>query len=613
MIKYTTIISLLFFLTCFAQQGNEQNSKYLLAQSYENAGDFQSAIKIYEELIQADPDNPQYFVLLNRAYMQVKNYAASINLLEDHLVKYPDDTETYGMLGSTYYLMGNENKAFEVWEKPLQKAGATAITYRVIGNFAVERRAFEKAIEFFKEGKEKTDNKIIFSMDLARLYGITMQYVKAAGEYCDILKSDQSQYQLVRSGVFTLISKPEVISKILPVFEEVDNGSNNAITGLLAELYTQNKEYDKAFQLYTELDKKESSKGNRLLNFAQLLFQEKEYTTAANTFEKIYSLYPDNNITSLAKLGYAKSLEAKLFEEYTNVLPIWKPEFKAQKFESSEITEVLNAFSEIVKLYKNSEAAFEAELRIGMINLYMLGNKEEAVKKFRTVVSEAPLSKSSGEAYLELGDLELSDGNLNEAEKNYLQVSKINSDEKTVSAAQYKLARIKYYEGKNADAYNLVSSLTNNLKDDYANDAIAFSIILNNAKFDSSNGVLFAKAELLAEQKKYKEAAEIFGQISDDKNAMLFQPVALYRLAEIEIAEDNFSRSVEILQRIVDEKDKNMYADKALFLMGKVYQYGLKDKSKAVEIYEKLLSLFPNSILIDDAREKILSLRNKLS
>ncbi len=155
--------------------------------------------------------------------------------------------------------------------------------------------------------------------------------------------------------------------------------------------------------------------------------------------------------------------------------------------------------------------------------------------------------------------------------------------------------------------------MTNNLKDDYANDAIAFSIILNNAKFDSSNGVLFAKAELLAEQKKYKEAAEIFGQISDDKNAMLFQPVALYRLAEIEIAEDNFSRSVEILQRIVDEKDKNMYADKALFLMGKVYQYGLKDKSKEVEIYEKLLSLFPNSILIDDAREKILSLRNKLS
>jgi len=93
----------------------------------------------------------------------------------------------------------------------------------------------------------------------------------------------------------------------------------------------------------------------------------------------------------------------------------------------------------------------------------------------------------------------------------------------------------------------------------------------------------------------------------------LFQPVALYKLAEMEIAEDKFTAALETLGKIVEEGNKNMYSDRALFLMGKTYQYGLKDESKALELYKKLLAEFPNSILINEAREKIISLQNKLS
>ena len=63
---------------------------------------------------------------------------------------------------------------------------------------------------------------------------------------------------------------------------------------------------------------------------------------------------------------------------------------------------------------------------------------------------------------------------------------------------------------------------------------------------------------------------------------------------------------------MVEEGEKNIYADKALYLLGNIYQYGVGDSTKAVEIYEKLLAKFPASIYLDEARNEIIKLREKV-
>ncbi|MGA8265636.1 MAG: hypothetical protein WB779_14430, partial [Ignavibacteriaceae bacterium] len=64
---------------------------------------------------------------------------------------------------------------------------------------------------------------------------------------------------------------------------------------------------------------------------------------------------------------------------------------------------------------------------------------------------------------------------------------------------------------------------------------------------------------------------------------------------------------------IADECSKNIYADKELYLEGKTYEYGLKNKGKAIDAYENLLAKFPNSIYLDEVRKTIISLKNKIS
>ena len=120
-------------------------------QSYEQSGYPDKAKEIYEDLYKRNPSNLQYFNSLNRIYISLKQYDSSVKLLEQKLSSNPQDINLYGLLGSTYYLMGNETKAFSTWDDGLKNAPQSQLNYKVIANYAIERRDFEKAIDFLKE------------------------------------------------------------------------------------------------------------------------------------------------------------------------------------------------------------------------------------------------------------------------------------------------------------------------------------------------------------------------------------------------------------------------------------------------------------------------------
>ena len=608
--KITLIVLSLFLFSAQAQQRNDQ--KLALAQSYEQIGDFDSATKLYEELYLSDPSNSQYIGALYRVYIQIKNYAAVVNILEERIKQKPDDISAYGMLGSAYYLMGNEEKAFESWDNAFQSGNINPMFYRVIADYAVERRAFEKAIELYEKGKEASNDKILFAYDLIRLYSLTMQFEKAAREYCFILSSDPTQLQAVEQKVFENINRPGALDATLKIIEDCADRDIMSFSYLLARLYSEKKMYDKAYETYLYIDEKQSSKGRDLYQFAQQMFAEKEYKLSSEIFSKINELYPDSPLSSQAKLGYARSLEASLLEEYEKLLPLWKTYFPLVKFQSEETKKVIAAFNVVANLYKHSEPAYESLLRTAVIRFYLLKEYDNAKQLLETIVNEAPLSKSSAEAYLELGNMALIQGNVEGAEKDYLSVLSLRSaSEDQKNKAIYKLGRVNLYKGNFEEARNYLFKVLSNLKDNSANDAIELSLLLNPELNDSSNLMIFAQAEFLAEQKKFNEAATDYKKLSEYQQAFVLRAISSIRFSEMMIAIDNYPEAITVLQGISEEGEKNIYADKALYLLGRINQFGIKNFVEAEKYYQKLLADYPKSVYLDDARVQLLLLQNK--
>ena len=611
MIKtFAIIISFILISYINAQQRIDQ--RFALAQSYEQAGEFNSAAKIYEELYQTDPSNPQFINGLYRVYTQLKNYAALVNILEEQIKKNPNDITSYGMLGSTYYLMGNDEKASEVWQRPFSAGNVNPVFYRVIAGYALERRAFEIAIDLYEQGKDASEDKVLFSYDLANLYSLTMQFEKAADEYCTILTIEPTQLQSVEAKIFESISRHGALEATIKVIENCADKSNLSFSYLLAKLYNEQKSYKKAYEIYLYIDEAQSGQGRELYNFAQQMFAEKQFKLTSEVFNKIIELHPDSPVISIAKLGYARSLEASLFEEYTKSLPLWKTYFQPPKYFSEDTEKVLAAFNEIINLYKHSEPAYESLLRTAVIKFYLLQEYEDALRLLKIITSEAPLSRITAEAYLESGNINLIEGKISEAEADYLAVLKLRDakeDEKT--KAYYKLGRINLYQGKFEETRNYLSKVLSNLRDNSANDAVELSLLLNPEITDSSNLMIFARAEFLAEQKKFNDAAIDYKKLSEDPQTFLLRSVSAVRYGEMMIATDNYTDAVTVLESVSAEREKNIYSDKAVYLLGKIHQFGIKNYSKAEEYYQKLLTDFPKSIYAEDARAQLQLLQNK--
>ena len=608
--KITLIILVVLLFSVQAQQ--RDNQKFSIAQSYEQIGDYNSAVKLYEELYQSDPANSMYINALYRIYTQLKNYAALVNILDERLKQKPDDIEAYGMLGSTYYLMGNEEKAIEVWNKPFQSGNINPVFYRVVGNFVLERRAFELAIDLYEQGKKASEDKVLYAFDLARLYSLTMQFEKAAQEYCYILSNQPSQQQIVESNVFQNVNRPGALDATIKVIEDCADKNNLSFSFLLAKLYSEKKSYQKAYEIYLYIDELQSSKGMQLYNFGRQMFSEKEYKLAAEVYKRITEEYPDSPVNSQASLGYARSLEASLLEDYEKTLPLWKPYFPLTKFQSEKTEEVLNAFNVVTNLYKHSEPAYESILRTAIIKFYLLNNYEDSRSLLQIIVNEAPLSQNSAEAYIELGNIAIIEGKLDEAGENFSAILKLqNASEEQKNKAIYKLGKVNFFQGNFDEAKKNLSKVLGDLKDNSANDALELTLLLNPQMNDSSNLLTYAQAEYLAEQKKFDEAAINYKKLTENQQSFVLHSISAVKYGEMLLAVDNYQDAVLVLEGVTAEGEKNIYADKAVYLLGRIHQYGIKNMSKAEEFYQKLLADYPKSIYADDARAQILFLQNK--
>jgi tetratricopeptide (TPR) repeat protein len=604
-------ISIFFFFIAVSFAQNDLNNRFMLANSYEQAGEYLKAKTILEELYSLQPENYQFFDALNRVYTQLKNYAESEQIIKKKISSSPNDVNLYGLLGKTYHMMGDENKAFETWNRAIEISNYNPAVYRLVSNYAVERRDFSFAIDVLKRGKEKTPDPLMFSYELANLYSLTMNFTGAASEYIEILKKLPGENLNVRQRLSTITGKPEAIKQTVAVFEKEANTPE--VKSILAWLYTENKNFDKAHKLFKELDDERGSSGADIFGFAQHLYGLKEYKFAAEVYSEIMK-NSGSPFINAAKLGYAKSTEELIKTDYHVSSGAWKPLKKTVLINNPDIDRLVKTYLELSNQVANNDVLNEASFRAARILKNFKNEPDEAEKLFRRIVDNSPVSLFAGESILELARLNLKKGNLDEAIELLKKAQVLpRATEEQKNQAKLIMAEIHFYRKDLESSQKMLSQVLGNLKDNSANDAIELSLILNTKMNDSLALLSYAEAEFLSIQEKFDEAKTKYSSIPTDKAGFLLGSLIDLRKAEVELGLDNIQGSVDILEKLSAEDSGNIYADKALYLLGNIFEYSIDDPQKAIGIYEKLLAKFPRSMYLDEAREHIINLKNKVS
>lgn len=252
------------------------------AAEYESQKMFPAAEKIYQNLIVANPNEPDYYLLLGKLFVQTKKYAQGIEVYERALKKLPDSIELKLALSDALLKSAKRTEGEKWVREVLEQDPKNADALTELGLFYELEGNSDMAIVYYENALKEDPNNITALAYLSRLLIQNGSYAEAQKVYKRI-HALQPSAEWVKSAMRD--------AKYARLFVEI-NKSFKA------------EDFKAAEVLWEQLLREEPNVPDYYLKFGLFYHQSKQIQKAIDTYKKGISLDPTS--TDLyAALGLA--------------------------------------------------------------------------------------------------------------------------------------------------------------------------------------------------------------------------------------------------------------------------------------------------------------------
>ncbi|RYD89150.1 MAG: tetratricopeptide repeat protein, partial [Sphingobacteriales bacterium] len=213
---------------------------------------------------------------------------------------------------------------------------------------------------------------------------------------------------------------------------------------------------------------------------------------------------------------------------------------------------------------------------------------------------------------LDLGDVYLLNGQPWDATLIYSQVEKDNPNSNIAQDALLRNAKMAYYTGDFNWARRQLDILKAATTQLIANDALNLSLLISdNLNADSSGNALkiYARADLQIFAEQTDKAVITLDSVDKKYPGNALEADILMAKARILIQQKEFANAVVVLKAIAEKHTDDLWADDAVYMLGDIYETKLNDANLAKSYYQKIITDYPSSLWINDARKRFRLLR----
>jgi TolA-binding protein len=216
------------------------------------------------------------------------------------------------------------------------------------------------------------------------------------------------------------------------------------------------------------------------------------------------------------------------------------------------------------------------------------------------------------EVKLEIADIQLLQGDVWESTLTYSQVEKAMKNDTLGQEAKFRNAKLAYYKGEfewSKAQLDVLKAATTKL---IANDALELSLLIgDNTAFDTTGEALrmFSRADLWLYQNKAAAALATLDSLNAAFPENTLADDILYRKAKVVIKQGKFTEAVTYLDAILTKYRSDILADNALFMLATITEQQLNNPTKAMDLYKELMTDFPGSLYVVEARKRFRTLR----
>ncbi|RQO32536.1 hypothetical protein DBR32_02750 [Taibaiella sp. KBW10] len=578
----------------------ERNAQLFLSEKQ-----YDKALPLLKELYVSAPFDKKFYDNYLSALLATKNYDTAIALGQFMTKIRREDLSILVDIGNVYQLKGDKQNAKQYFEQSLSSLNGNE--FQATGLVGAYRyyKIPEYELKTMETFRDKTRNPYIFSYELALLYdqkgetdkAIDLLLESIAVQPFSMENAKQSLERITNGNPKKIKRAEEALTK------KLTKDPNNY---LWRELFTwlQSGKGDKAEQLkeIIKLDESQQRMGAVVLNWAIEQYQKESLELALQGVSYVIQLGKTNPSYLKARQIYLDIMQQKLEHTYPIV--------------AASVDQLLGSYQSFFTeypQYKNSDLILDYTRNIALY----AHRPEAAIDTLNEVMAQPYLAPQlQGKAKLALGDYYILTGKVWDAALLYSQVDKTFKEDILGEEARYRNAKLSYYRGDFEYAQGQLSVLKASTSELIANDALYLSVLITeNTPEDKDFHVLgrFAYADLLLFQHKYEEADALLDSLSAAYPDNDLQDDIQMQRASIAMKRQDYNKAIIYLTTIQEKYGDDVLGDDATMQLALIYEQQLKDKAKAIEQYEKLITNYPGSSFVQQARMNYEALKAKQS
>lgn len=595
------IISLTLLLLTYAIGAQAQSFKQQLAEQYLQNKEYDKAVDLYKDLYN---DNPTaYFNSYVTCLEETNGGKEAEKIIKKAIKKDNQNIELRLRLVTHYFKTNNTEKGNKELDAIINDTPSDAPTVVALGNVLNKLKLYDYSIKLY-ETKRKTGNgDYTYNVELAQVYQYKGDNQRAIQEYVNLLEREPQLLEQVKSALQTLVGDDAEgeMKKILKtqLIKKINQEPDKDIyADLLIWYFVQDKNFEQAFNQTKALDKRKREEGQRVMNLATICAKNTDYVTAINCYEYVLLKGKDNFYYNVALAELANTRYTQLANN-ANYTP-------------ADVQQVANTLTTTLATLGKSETTFTVAYNYIQLLVYYLDKPKDAETESDNLIQTARLSpQQQAQIKLVKADALIIQGDLWESALLYGQVDKQFKEDPIGAEAKYRNAKLSFYKNDFEWAQAQLDVLKASTSKLIANDALYFSLLIQDNTVDS-NFVplsLFAKADLLLFQHKYDVAYATLDSITTLFPAHPLNDDVLYRKAQIEIQRRNYEAATNYLVEITKTYYNDILMDDALFQLAQMQQNNFNDNVKASALYEEIITKHPGSIYANEARKQFRILR----
>ncbi len=584
----------LLSVTVFAQK----NSELALGDEYFQNKEFDKAKAVYEQLAKKGKQPLQSFYSnYLKTEFALKDLTGAEKLIKRAVKTYPQEASYKIDLADLYQKQDKTEESQKIIEKVIKENSSTQQATENLGDYLLKNDKSTIAKQLFIEARKKQGIRAAYAAQLAAIYKFEGNTESMLDELLNTIDNGNS-IDRVKSELQNLAESPEDLTKLRKVIlrklqAEPDNISYGQ---LLVWAYVQEKDFFGAFTQSKAIDKRFKLQGQEVLDLGRIALENKDYENAVLCYDYVAKEY---------KNVYAKRLMINAKEEMVkNTIPV----------DNLKLRELIRDYESVCSQEGNSGNCLEAKRSQALIYGFYLEKLDTAEVLLNQVIKQGRFDQNLvDKSKINLADLYILKNEPWESTLLYMQVERTQVETTIGHEAKFKDAKLHFYQNEFQLAQDQLDVLKLATSREISNDAIELSLLIqDNLAADSTGMPLrnYAEVELLVFRNKQTEALEKL-QLMEVRyrSNKIIMPQILLTTADIYRKSGNFDKAYEKLGVLISSYPQAVTADEAAYNQAFIAEVNLKNKEKALELYQNFLKNYPSSIYTVEARKRFRLLR----